>query len=305
MSKVRIEKTHTFSGHRDCIYALEPSGSENLFFTAAGDGMVVEWNLDLPDQGKLLAKVEASVYALHYWQEQNWLVIGQNFEGLHFIDLESRLSTGSLNLGNVPIFDMISVDPFLFVAMGNGEILKIDAHQRIIVKRLKLSDKSARCLAFNSSRNELVIGFSDFKIRILDLEDWELKLEISLHQNSVFTVRFSPDFRYLLSSGRDANIKVFDVENHYQQVQNIVAHMYAINHICFSPDGAHFATASMDKSIKLWDAHDFSLLKVIDRARHAGHGTSVNRLMWSKHHNQLVSCSDDRTVSVWKIDFNA
>jgi hypothetical protein len=45
------------------------------------------------------------------------------------------------------------------------------------------------------------------------------------------------------------------------------------------------------------------LLKVIDRARHAGHGFSVNKLLWTNHHNQLLSASDDRSISVWQIIF--
>jgi WD40 repeat protein len=44
------------------------------------------------------------------------------------------------------------------------------------------------------------------------------------------------------------------------------------------------------------------LLKVIDKARHAGHGTSVNKLWWSSFNNQLISASDDRSISVWEIE---
>jgi WD40 repeat protein len=59
----------------------------------------------------------------------------------------------------------------------------------------------------------------------------------------------------------------------------------------------------MDKSIKVWDAVSFKLLKVIDRARYAGHGTSINKLLWTPYQNQVVSCSDDRSLSVWKLHF--
>ncbi|MFM8834779.1 MAG: WD40 repeat domain-containing protein, partial [Cytophagales bacterium] len=52
--------------------------------------------------------------------------------------------------------------------------------------------------------------------------------------------------------------------------------------------------------IKIWDANTLQLLKVIDKARHAGHGTSVNKLWWSSHQQQLVSASDDRSISVWE-----
>ena len=61
----------------------------------------------------------------------------------------------------------------------------------------------------------------------------------------------------------------------------------------------------MDKAIKVWDAKTFKLLKVIDKARHAGHGTSVNKLLWMNYKDTLVSCSDDRTISLWDINFKA
>jgi WD40 repeat protein len=48
---------------------------------------------------------------------------------------------------------------------------------------------------------------------------------------------------------------------------------------------------------------ELRLLKVIDRARHAGHGTSVNKVLWTSHEDQLVSASDDRTISIWNIIF--
>jgi WD40 repeat protein len=60
----------------------------------------------------------------------------------------------------------------------------------------------------------------------------------------------------------------------------------------------------MDKSIKIWDAENFRLLKVIDKARHAGHGTSVNKLLWSEDQNRLLSVSDDRSASIWDIQID-
>jgi WD40 repeat protein len=119
----------------------------------------------------------------------------------------------------------------------------------------------------------------------------------------VFTLRYTPDQDFLISGSRDARLKAWDARAGYVKAAEVVAHLYAINHLDFSPDGKHFVTCSMDKSIKVWDSGSLSLLKVIDRSRHAGHGTSVNRLLWTTFHDQLVSASDDRTLSVWNIIF--
>jgi WD40 repeat protein len=94
------------------------------------------------------------------------------------------------------------------------------------------------------------------------------------------------------------------VGQEYAEHVSIVAHLYAINHLSFSPNGKYFATCSMDKSIKIWETNTFKLLKVIDKARHAGHGTSVNKLFWSGYRNQLISGSDDRTISIWNLNFS-
>ncbi len=132
---------------------------------------------------------------------------------------------------------------------------------------------------------------------------WHLKNEWVAHANSVFTVRYTPDAKLLLSGSRDARLKVWDAATNYHQAAEVVAHLYAINHLDFSPDGKHFVTCSMDKSIKVWDTEKLKLLKVIDRARHAGHGTSVNKVLWTTYQDQLLSASDDRTISVWNINF--
>ncbi|NJM94909.1 MAG: hypothetical protein HC842_09800, partial [Cytophagales bacterium] len=124
------------------------------------------------------------------------------------------------------------------------------------------------------------------------------------HADEVTWVAFSPDGSAVLSASRDMSLCRWDWATG-RLIQRYRGHTDWVWCAVFSPDGRHLATASMDKSIKVWDAAEFRLLKVIDKARHAGHGTSVNKLLWSAYQNQLVSCSDDRSISVWDISFAA
>ena len=299
--KLNVQKLGSFNGHRDCIYSIEKSSVPHHFFSAAGDGLVVRWNLQQPDQGEVIAKIPASVYALHYLPTFSHLWIGQNFDGVHIIDLHTKKEIKSIKLTDSAIFDIQSFQDKVFIATGDGTLIVMDARNHTILKQIKLSAKSARSIAINLLNNELAVGYSDNYIRIIDLESVSLKYAFEAHKNSVFTLQYSPDFSYLLSGSRDAHLNIWDTKTGYSLHNSIVAHMFAINHIMFSPSENLFLTCSMDKSIKVWDAATFQLLKVIDKARFAGHGTSVNKLLWTDYNDLIVSGSDDRTLSVWQL----
>ncbi|MCX7637111.1 MAG: WD40 repeat domain-containing protein [Cyclobacteriaceae bacterium] len=297
---VSVHRLHTLAGHRDSIYALAPAGQSGVFFSAGGDGMVVQWDLTQPEEGKILAQVSNPVYALHLWK--NMLIAGHNFEGIHVLDWQNKREAGSLKFTDSAVFTLQSWNDILFAGSGDGTLTAIHIPSLRIIKQVRASDKSLRCLSINSATGEMAAGYSDWHIRIFDLETLEQKHELHGHSNSVFTVRYTPSNAYLLSAGRDARIKAWSVHENYTCLGEVVAHMYAINHLEFSPDKKHFVTCSLDKSIKVWELPTLTLLKVIDRARHAGHGTSVNRLLWLNDPDYLISAGDDRTLSVWQIE---
>ncbi len=305
MTQVEVNKISTLAGHKDCIYTLEKGAETHTFFSAGGDGIVARWHLENPEIGDLIVQVSNSVYALACQVAKKHLIVGQNFEGIHLIDLEAKQEIRSVKLTSAAIFDIQIWQDEIFVACGDGLVIIVDYASFTVKKHIKASDKSARSISINPIEREFAVGYSDHMIRVFDLGSRELHHTIKAHQNSVFSVQYSPEGRFLLSGSRDAHLKVWDVEHQYQLYESIVAHMYAINHITFRPDGKYFATCSMDKSIKLWDYAQWKLIKVIDKARHAGHGTSVNKLHWSDYQDQLVSGSDDRMVSVWGLKFLA
>ncbi len=299
MTKVEVEKKAVYKGHKDCIYALE-KGVNGSFFSSGADGLVVRWNLEQPDLGELLVKVPNSVYALELVPDNDLLLVGQNYAGVHLIDLKSQRELFSAAVTRAAIFDIQVYDHWVFLATGDGEVIILTLPDLKTIHKIRLSDKSARAIAIHSERQEIAVGYSDNAIRIISMRDFSLLHSFAAHTNSVFSLQYSADNRSLLSGSRDAHLKVWDVANGYQQAQSVVAHMYAINHIAFREDGAYFATCSMDKSIKVWRYEDFRLVKVIDKARHAGHGTSVNKLFWGDP-NQLISASDDRMISIWNL----
>lgn len=303
---IQVTKLATLTGHRDCVYTVERAGNPAVFYSAGGDGFIVAWNLNNPENGEVIAQVSSSVYALKYLPKQEVLLIGHNNNGLQVIDLVSKTIKKTVPLPGGAFFDIAYSSQLQLIYMGatDGSLFVLNSHDFTLQKTVKYATKSLRSIAVNEKKLELAVAYSDNIIRILDLNTLEIKHEIDSHSNSVFTLIYSPDYKYLLSGSRDAHLKVWQAEKDYEEYASIIAHLFTINHLTYSPDGQYFASCSMDKSVKVWDAKSFKLLKVIDKARHAGHGTSVNKLFWSAHHNSLVSCSDDRTISVWDINFS-
>jgi WD repeat-containing protein 61 len=304
MSKsLSVTRLHNLSGHHDAVYNLVAGAEKHIFYSAAGDGMVVEWNLNKPELGKLLLKVPASIYALYRNAQSNELIIGQNYDGIRLYDLDNKKEIKSVKITTAAIFDITMHGNLIFVATGDGVIVVLDRESLAVKKHIKTSEKSVRSLSVKSEQNLLVAGFSDHFIRYFDLDTLMPVGQFKAHENSVFSVRFMPGTDNLLSVSRDARLKIWDALNQFELTNEIVAHMYAINHLDFSPDAKHFVTCSMDKSIKVWESQDCKLIKVIDKSRHAGHGTSVNRVLWTEVPGIIVSASDDRSISVWKLEF--
>lgn len=300
---IAVQKLSSFRGHNDCVYTLAHGDQSNLFFSAAGDGMIVLWDLTKPDEGQLIATLPKSIYALHRHEDSNLLIAGHNYSGIHIINWQEKREVASLKLTEAAIFDITSIDNLLLVGTGDGSLVSVNLKTAKLVDQIRVSEKSVRSIVVNRVLNEVAVGYSDNFIRVFDLYNLTLKYAFEAHTNSVFTLRYTKDGLYLMSGSRDARLKIWDARGGYKLVNEVVAHLFAINDLAISPDGKYFVTASMDKSIKVWDAESQQLLKVIDKSRHAGHGTSVNKLLWSSHENQVISASDDRTISIWSIIF--
>ncbi len=299
---MQISKFDTFSGHYDCVYSIVGGELASIFYSSGADGQVVKWNLQKPDTGELVARIPASVYAMAYHKPSNLLWVCQNCEGIHRIDPITKMEHSSLKLTFSNIFDIQLFENYAFLAAADGIIFVIDIEKFALLKTIKASENSARSISINPLTNEFAVGFSDFTIKIFDLNNFSLKFVINAHKNSVFTLKYSTDFLYLISGSRDAHLKKWNVHKNYELEHDVPAHLYAINDLFFHKNGKLFATCSMDKSIKIWEFETFKLLKVVDRARHAGHGTSINKLLWTEFNDYLISASDDKKISVWEIN---
>lgn len=297
-----VQKLADCTGHRAAVYALAPGHDARHFLTGGGDGWIVQWNMDDPANGRLLASVEDRIFSMCRLPEENRLVVGNMTGGVHWLDLDHPSRTRNVQHHiNKGVFDILAAGQWVFTAGGDGFLTRWDAATGRALESLQISGQALRSLSFSEEHGKLAVGASDCAIYVLDIQTLKLTETIpAAHGSSVFSVLWSPDGRRLLSGGRDALLKIWDAMRGYEMIQEIPAHWYTINNMVWSPDGGMLATASRDKTVKIWDADSLNLLKVVDSVRHSGHINSVNRLLWQTE--GLVSGSDDRAAIVWQIE---
>ena len=298
-------KIAEFTGHRESIYALATMEGGAGIYSAGGDGLVVGWMKDRNPEstGTVAAKVPGSVYALCSISTRPVLLAGQNQYGIHRIDLKTYESA-SVATGKAAIFTLAegASNGLVYAGLSTGELIGLDYETLEIRNRIQLSNTSIRAVAVHPGGHEIAVGSSDHHIRIYRTDETEPVLQYHWqgHVNSVFSLTYSPDGRSLLSAGRDARVMRWDAADAYRSVGSVNAHLHTIHQASYSPDGKHFLTCSMDKTIKIWSSDDLRLLRVIDRGRHGGHSSSVNRLTWLDDFH-FASAGDDRRVILWQL----
>jgi len=300
---ISVQKITELTGHSNPIFAMELSQKPGIVFTGGNDKGVVEWSLKRMEFIKVMFPVAASVYSIHCPEGYPLLFTGLRSGQVLVFDFIQQKIIKSLNHHHKPIFDIKTVNHKneLLIASEDGTVSIWSLDTLELLHNIHVSNDTVRCISISPNQKQVAFGCRDNQVRIYDLEDYTIIKSLTGHTMSVFAVQYSPLGDYLVSGSRDAQLKIWDTTT-FELRENIPAHLFAINHIAFHPTRPYFATASMDKSIKIWGADDFKLYKAISREKgYEAHRLSVNKVVWVG--DQLLSCSDDKTIMVWDVKF--
>lgn len=307
-SNLKIEKIAECLGHTAAIYALAEAPTAGNFYSAGGDGLLVEWQIGQPDLGKAVANVGEQIFSIASQIHSSSLIphpskqfVGTMNGGIFQVVPNQPEQTRNIrHHAQKPVFGLQWIENQLISIGGDGFLTRWDAEKLLPSESFKLSNHALRSLAFSESRGELAVGSSDGSLFLMDSESLFLKKTLpAAHGSSIFSLAFSPDENFLLSGGRDAMLRRWDLNSDFQKTHELPAHRFTVNDLRFSPDGQLLATASRDRTVKIWDSENLKLLKVVDSVRSGGHLNSVNRLLWLD--GFLISSSDDRSLKIWRI----
>ncbi|CAD5229389.1 unnamed protein product [Bursaphelenchus okinawaensis] len=114
------------------------------------------------------------------------------------------------------------------------------------------------------------------------------------HQGEIFASRFSPNGKYLASSGFDQKILLWNVHGDCENFATLKGHTGAVLDLHFSTDSNFVFSCGTDKTVRIFDMEDGRCVR-----RFKGHSEIVNSCHPARRGPTIVaSASDDGTVLI-------
>jgi WD40 repeat protein/serine/threonine protein kinase len=141
-------------------------------------------------------------------------------------------------------------------------------------------------------------GMANSNVRFYDATTGETLPPFEGHVFRTSGVAFSPDGRYLASTGMDWTVKLWDTVTG-QEVLTLRGHADNTCRALFSPNGRRLASVSVDGTLKVWDATPLEEAGERHSLTLTGHAGMVYGVAFSPDGRRLASAGEDHTVKVW------
>jgi WD40 repeat protein len=160
----------------------------------------------------------------------------------------------------------------------------------------------ANIAIYNPDASKVFTAHNDKKIRVWDAKSGNfLKVfgeESDHHTLMVYSLAFSPDHQFLISSSEDFSIKIWDVATE-KCIKTLKEHKKPVHSICLNKAGDRIISTSRDKRIKEWDFHTGLCLQTFE-----GHFDAVTSAFYHPSQPFIYSASLDNTIKKWAITTN-
>lgn len=125
------------------------------------------------------------------------------------------------------------------------------------------------------------------------VEKWDLARILSGHIDSIKSISWNPNNKFIVSGSLDASLRIWNIENE-TYIQTLNAHSKSITCVSWSNDGNYIVSTSTDKLIKLWDANSGICINTF--------GDGVSKMLsvcWSPDSNFILTGSSNNNVIIW------
>ena len=326
---VRRERLKTFTDHTGPVLTVAFSPDGKWFATGSDDKTVIVWDAARLEKSVVLRDHETPICSIAFspdarlmvsgseassivWQTGSWKKLREmpwqvKYGNLMFLSDNRRLmdnmgriwdvSTGKLvkdqdsTWGN---WAAISPDQRQRVIVNpNGKVNFVDLKQHRVVSIQHAHQDHGRSAAYSPDGRWIATAAE--RVVMWDAATFT-KIGSLEYESIVWSVDFSPDGHWLVSSHGDGAILVWDTTQR-ERIANLREHSGGLRGIAVSPDGKRIASASEDETVVVWNAEHGTKEAVL-----IGHHTRVTAVSFSPDNQWLASADQDGIVIRWDLE---
>ncbi|MFC2138270.1 hypothetical protein ACFLTE_08855 [Bacteroidota bacterium] len=292
-----------YKGHTGQIKSIKFSPVSNKFYSADGEGKILEWNISsISDSVKNSIQLIDNPIPnrmIDISKDGKWLACGPGNRDIQLFNLTNNDSTLLKGHTKTVTFLVFSKQKNILYSVSNDlNIFKWDlSTSSPKPESIHQINTRAKSFALSPNGNILAIGKDNGELDLIYLME-ENKVEniIKLDDNQILSAAFDQNNEWLAFGDKNGVIRVRELKTK-KIISEFKAHNNRISDIKFSPDNKILATASFDGTIRLWEKEDLNNQPyILD-----DHESFVMTIDFSNDGQYLLSGGNDNQIIAWPI----
>lgn len=295
---------NVFRGHSESVNSVVFRRNSSIFYTAASDGQVLQWDLnDRNGQPRTLAQLPFVNNKIVISPNGQWLAVGTNGGGIQIINPTRSLTTPfqiSYGDNRIIALDFLPDNEHIVFAGSDNSLIRyhIRTNTREIIAEI---GSEVLSLAVSAGGNLIVAGTRAGHVYLLNRgSGYVPELIQSSDGNDIHAVSFNSDGSRIAAGNLRGEISIIDVATR-TLITTLRGHSARVVDLDFTPDNSLLASSSFDGTIHVWNLQNPGESPLVLR----GHGSWVRSVAFNSSGDKLVSGSrqEDR-LRAWIFNTN-